>query len=322
MSLKRLLVAAPFAVVMILASFAIGPAADSQVAVQLAGMIAPSATPTATATPTNTFTPTPTDTATPTLTPTITPTPTNTKVPTPTIDPNLRVTHVPILMYHYISVPPPDADAYRLDLSVTPDNFAAQMEYLYNQGYHPIRISDLTDYLKDGKPLPPKPIALTFDDGYEDNFQNALPVLRKYKFTATFFIITQFIDDQRPEYMNWDQVEELDIEGMEIGSHSVDHIDLSNRTKAVLESEIAGSKAVIETRIGTPVRSFCYPSGRYDLRAVGILRSSGYDAAVTEIQGTRQATASIYELRRIRIRGSYAVSDFAHWISYFMTSGK
>jgi peptidoglycan/xylan/chitin deacetylase (PgdA/CDA1 family) len=121
--------------------------------------------------------------------------------------------------------------------------------------------------------------------------------------------------------MNWDQVEELDIEGMEIGSHSVDHIDLYGKPMAVQETEIAGSMAVIESRIGTPVRSFCYPSGHYDLRSISALRSSGYDAAVTEKQGSRQATAAIYELQRIRVRGSFTVDNYAYWLSYFMTHG-
>ncbi len=225
-------------------------------------------------------------------------------------------------MYHYISVPPPDADKYRLDLSVTPAAFEAQMAYLAAQGYHPIRISDLTDYLLEGKPLPPKPIALTFDDGYLDNYQYARPVLLKYNFTATFFIITQFVEDKRPAYMNWDQVEQLAIDGMEIGSHTLDHISLRGKSRAVQTTEIVGSKAMIEDRIGTPVKSFCYPSGDYDALTISILRSAGYLAATTEIQGVYQSEKSMYELRRIRIRGSYSVADFAHWIDYYMASGK
>ncbi len=320
MKLKRFFIAAPVAVVLLLAGLSFGPSGQSPV-VRIAGMIIPSATPTATntATPTATATPTntPTETPTPTLTPTITPT------PLPTRDPNLRVARVPILMYHYISVPPPDADKYRLDLSVTPDNFAAQMAYLAAQGYHTIRVQDLTSYLLHGTPaLPPKPIVLTFDDGYVDNYQNALPILRKYKFTATFFIITQFIDDNRPGYLTWDQVEEMAIEGMEIGSHTLDHVDLYGKPRAYQVTEIDGSKLMIESRIGTPVKSFCYPSGKFDLRTISVLRSGGYLGATTEIQGTLQSTANIYELRRIRIRGSYSVAEFAHWIDFFMANGK
>jgi len=225
-------------------------------------------------------------------------------------------------MYHYLSVPPPDADIYRLDLSVTPDTFEAQMKYLASAGYHPIRISDLTDYLLNGTQLPSKPIVLTFDDGYRDNYENALPVLKKYKFPATFFIIAQFIDDQKPGYMTWDQVEDLAIEGMEIGSHTLDHIDLRGKSRSVQASEIAGSKAMIESRIGTPVESFCYPSGQYDAQTISILRSTGYLAATTEIQGMYQSSNDTYQLRRIRVRGSYSAADLAYWIKYFTQSGK
>lgn len=322
MNLKCFFFAAPVAVVLGLAGYAIGPGAESPVVVQIAGVIAPSITPTATETATPTWTPTATETPGPTSTPTLTLTPTQAPTPAPTRDPNLRVAHVPILMYHYISVPPPDADVYRLDLSVTPDAFQAQMDYLAAGGYHPIRVEDLTDYLLNGTPLPPKPIVLTFDDGYADNYENAFPILKKYKFPATFFIITQFVDDNKPGYMTWDQLEDLAIEGMEIGSHTLDHADLRGKPRAFQVTEIAGSKLMIESRIGTPVKSFCYPSGRYDFRTIDVLRSTGYLAATTEIQGTRQSTDSIYELQRIRVRGSYSVSDLAYWLKYYSSNGR
>jgi peptidoglycan/xylan/chitin deacetylase (PgdA/CDA1 family) len=79
---------------------------------------------------------------------------------------------------------------------------------------------------------------------------------------------------------------------------------------------------MIESRIGTPVKSFCYPSGSYDAQTIGILRSTGYLAATTEIQGTYQSTRDLYQLRRIRVRGSYSVADFAYWLKYFATNGK
>jgi peptidoglycan/xylan/chitin deacetylase (PgdA/CDA1 family) len=109
---------------------------------------------------------------------------------------------------------------------------------------------------------------------------------------------------------------------MEIGSHTVDHHELNSRSNAYLETEIAGSKAMIESRIGTPVKSFCYPASKYDARTIDVLRSDSYLAATTEISGAYQATSNIYELRRIRVRGSYAVTDFAYWLKYWLASGK
>jgi len=295
------------------------------VVVNIAGAFLSSPTPTATKTATPTLTPTPTDTPTPTptFTPTSLPTPTPLLTPMLTRDPSQRLVRVPILMYHYVSVPPPDADKYRLDLSVTPANFEAQMKYLAQEGYHPVRLVDLAEFLRNGKPLPLKPIVITFDDGYLDNYQNAFPILKKYNFVATFFVIAQAIDDFKPGYMTWDQLEEMAIERMEIGSHSVTHPELKDKPRAFQASEIAGSKLMIESRIGTPVKSFSYPAGKYDATTIEVLRASGYLAAVTtEPQGAKQSADKPYELQRIRVRGSFSVADFAYWLDYFLSNGK
>lgn len=325
MKLRRLLSATPLAMMLALAGYAMGPATQSPVVVHMAGLVIPSATPTATNTPTATSTPLPTHTPTSTPTPTNTPTPLPSRTPTPvppTRDPGMRSARVPVLMYHYLSVPPPDADKYRLDLSVTPANFDAQMEYLAVEGYTPITVALLAEHLLYGAPLPPKPIVLTFDDGYIDNYQYAFPILKKYKFVATFNVITDFIDGKRPGYMNWNQLEEMAIEGMEIGSHTLSHPDLYRKPRAVQVKELAESKATIEARIGTPVTTFCFPAGKYDATTLSVLRDVGYTAALTEIQGTRQSTENLLELRRIRVRGSYSVADYGYWIKYFLSNGK
>ncbi|MBI5303687.1 MAG: polysaccharide deacetylase family protein [Chloroflexi bacterium] len=325
MKFRRFLSATPIAVMLALVGYAMGPASQSPVVVHMAGLVLPSATPTATNTPTATLTPTPTNTPTSTPTPTDTPTstPTRTRTPVPpTRDPGLRAARVPILMYHYVSVPPPDADKYRLDLSVTPANFDAQMEYLAIEGYTPVTVSALTDHLLYGAPLPPKPILLTFDDGYLDNYEFAFPILKKYKFVGTISVITDFVEGKRPGYVNWNQLEDMAIAGMEIASHTLDHQDLSRLPRALQVKEIAESKAAIETRIGTPVKTFCYPAGKYTATTLDVLRSAGYLAGLTEIQGTRQSTDQLFELRRIRVRGSYSVADFGYWIKYFLASGK
>lgn len=301
------------------------PLTQPTVVVNIAGAFLPSPTPTATETATPTFTPTSTNTptSTPTYTPTFTPTPTRPLTPMLTRNPSQRVYRIPILMYHYISVPPPDADKYRLDLSVTPANFDAQMEYLASEGYHPVRLSDVAEFLRNGKPLPLNPIVITFDDGYADNHQYALPILKKYKFPATFFIITQIVDDKKPGYMNWNQIEDLAIEGMEIGSHSMTHPDLKDKPRAFQSGEIVGSKLAIESRIGTPVKTFSFPAGKYDAQTLQLLRSAGYLAAVTtDPQGAQQSVDRIFELQRIRVRGSFSVNDFAYWLKYFTTNGK
>lgn len=329
MNLNRIIVLICAAgALIVIGGSALDPAAQSKVNVQVAGAILPSATysivPTSTpmSTPTLTGTPTSTPTPLPTATLSLTPTATRTRLPVPTANPASRVIRVPILMYHYISVPPPDADKYRLDLSVLPDAFETQMDYLAINGYHPIRLLDLAEYLLKGTALPDKPIVLTFDDGYADNYANAFPVLRNHKFTGTFFVITQFVDENRWGYMNWAQLEEMAKAGMEIGSHSLDHPELRGKSRAFQFHQLVDSKQMIETRLGTSVLSFAYPAGKYDANTISVLGSGGYLSAVTEIQGTNQSSDHIYEFQRIRIRGSYAITEFEHWLKWFLENGK
>ncbi len=300
---------------------------------QVAGVAQPSRTTTPTAsgafihaaTPVSTEIPTSTPSATPTFTqtpsPTQTATVTRTRVPsTATATP--RVARVPILMYHYVGAIPPDADKYRVDLTVSLDAFETQMDYLAINGYHPIRVSDLANHLLNGDPLPEKPIILTFDDGYTDIYANVFPVLRNKKSPATFFVITEFVDENRWGYVNWAQLAEMVKAGMEIGSHTLDHPDLFRKPRALQNKEIAGSKTMIETNLPVTVVSFSYPAGNYDATTLAVLRAAGYLAAVTEIQGARQSSDKIFELRRIRIRGSYSINDFVHWLKYYEENGK
>jgi peptidoglycan/xylan/chitin deacetylase (PgdA/CDA1 family) len=220
-------------------------------------------------------------------------------------------------MYHYLSVPPPDADVYRLDLSVRPEVFDAQMTYLAQQGYHPIHLSDLSGHLQTGAELPQKPIVVTFDDGYDDNYVNAFPILKDHGFTATFFVVTGFIGGGRNGYLSWEQIREMATNGMEIGSHSDTHPDLRRKSEAFLQTELAGSRATIEAHIQMPVTAFSYPAGKYDQRVMDALARAGFTSAVTEIQGVRQSAPQPFLLKRIRVRGAWSVEEFAYWLGYW-----
>jgi peptidoglycan/xylan/chitin deacetylase (PgdA/CDA1 family) len=216
---------------------------------------------------------------------------------------------VPILMYHYISMPPP-GDRVRYNLSVTPDAFETQMTYLAVNGYHPVTLRQVADHLLDGAALPDRPIVLTFDDGYADNYVHALPVLRRRGYAATFFVITGFVDAGRPEYMTWRQLADLASWGMEVGAHSVDHPDLRGRSLRLQFAEVAAPKVAIEARLGVPVTSFAYPSGRFDATTVDVLRAAGYRAAVTTAPGTWQFAGGPYQLARVRVPGGGTIREF------------
>ena len=252
--------------------------------------------------------------------------------PTPTVAPTAmrpllpdgvpREATVPVLMYHHVGEPPPGADAIRGDLTVLPSQFEAQLAYLSEEGYQTIHLSDLIMYLQMGRRLPPKPIVITFDDGYRDVFTNAYPLLKKYGFVATFFIITQLADEGREGYLSWAEIKALHAEGMEIGSHTYTHPDLRGKPYDYVVWQVLGSKEAIEARTEEPVRVFSYPSGRYDQQVVEVLKSTSYWGAVAIGQGVHQSSDRTFELQRIRVRGSYSLRDFAYWLNYWLENSE
>ena len=213
-------------------------------------------------------------------------------------------------MYHHISEPPSGANAVERDLSVSPARFEEQLNYLKGAGYETISTIDLIYHLTLGAPLPARPVIITFDDGYDDNYTNAFPLLQKYEFTATFYVVTDYIDRGLSRYMTWDQIEEMAGGGMEIGSHSRDHPDMRGRSADFLVWQILGSKQTLESHIGRPVHAFSYPSGAYDDRVIEVLRSAHFWAAVTTVQGATHHSNGIFQLTRIRVRGGDSLYRF------------
>jgi len=199
----------------------------------------------------------------------------------------------------------------RRDLSLPPESFEQQLQYLLGQEYTFVTLSDLIQHLSRGMPLPAKPIILTFDDGYGDTYTQAFPLLKEYGATATFFLITGLIDQGNPEYVTWAQVEEMHSDGMQFGSHSYTHPDLRGKPADYLVWQILGSKEAIEARILEPVRFFSYPSGMYDDGTIAILKSAHFWGAVTVTQGTQQSSDRPFQLLRIRIRGGETVASLA-----------
>jgi peptidoglycan/xylan/chitin deacetylase (PgdA/CDA1 family) len=268
-----------------------------------------SATPTSTAAPTATAAPSRTPTASPQ--PTATPSPTTTPTPTPgpTPDGVTRTLQVPILMYHYVSVPPADADIYRRDLSVTPAQFESHLKYLTDAGYQAITLDDLLYALVQGRELPAKPVILTFDDGYEDNYTNAFPLLQKYAMAGHFFVISDFVNQKRPGYMTWPQIEEMAAAGQRFGSHSRDHPSLKGQNDDYLVWQALGGKEALEAHLGPHPRWISYPAGQYDDRTIVVYKSAGYWGGLTTHQGATHTLDDIFELKRVRVRGSHTAAD-------------
>jgi peptidoglycan/xylan/chitin deacetylase (PgdA/CDA1 family) len=220
-------------------------------------------------------------------------------------------------MYHYISAPPAGADAIRQDLSVAPDQFESHLAYLQQAGYKTISFTQLAFALSQQAALPDKPIIITFDDGYRDQYENAFGLLRQYDFTGTFFIFTQPIQTANVDYLTWDMISEMHQAGMEFGSHSHTHPDLSNRNVDFLINEILTSKAAIEEHIGQPIRVFSYPAGRYDDLTIRVVKSASFWAAVTTEWGARHSFEKRFQMPRVRVRGNDTARHLAEKLNSF-----
>jgi peptidoglycan/xylan/chitin deacetylase (PgdA/CDA1 family) len=185
---------------------------------------------------------------------------------------------VPILIYHSIRpYRPEDLGGVRKFIT-TPEALEEEFSYLKDGGYVTISFDDLESRLQSGRALPPKPIILCFDDGPETQYTYALPLLKKYFFTATFFLFTNAIG--REHYLNWGQVLELSAEGMQIGCHSRFHPYLTRITsEKQLWQEIAGAKETLEAHLGKPVTAFAYPFGQYNDHIVDLVKKAGYKCA-------------------------------------------
>lgn len=200
---------------------------------------------------------------------------------------------VPILNYHKV-------DILNHALSVSPQEFEEQMEYLHNNGYHTINPDQLMAYLKYGKQLPDKPIMITFDDGYLDNYTNAYPIMKKYDFTATIFIITNLIG-QDIRFMTWDQIREMQQYGIVFGSHTANHKSLTSLTKEQVITELSQSRDEIVRQLGKAPKYFAYPTGTYNGEIEEMVRAAGYKAAFTIEYGQVGADSDLYLLQRIPI---------------------
>jgi peptidoglycan/xylan/chitin deacetylase (PgdA/CDA1 family) len=245
----------------------------------------------------------------------IRPTPTGVVFPDPIFPPEFdgvaRSVTVPILMYHYISTPPSANDKIRVGLSVTPEMFEAQVKLLADNGFTTITLFDLYNTVATGQPLPAKPIVLTFDDGYVDNYAQAFPILKKYGQTGTFFVLTGPADVKDPAYMSWAMVKEMSGAGMDMQLHSKDHVDLRHRRYEDLVWQIIGGRQSIEGHTGKPVVFMAYPSGKYDSAVLKFLADNNFWGAVTTESGRTHSVADALTWTRVRIAGQFRLADFA-----------
>ncbi len=217
---------------------------------------------------------------------------------------------VPVLMYHYIGDMPAKSDALRSDLTVNSKDFTAEMDWLKNNSYSSITVDQLYNSIKNGTGLPPKPVIITFDDGYKNTFDNAVPILLAHGMTGSFGIITGYVGN--PNYAPWDEIKAAQNSGMEIVSHSFSHIDFTAKkyTYADKQYEIVRSKEDLLEHLGITSKYFIYPYGHHDADTEKILKDNGFVLAFTVVYGFSAKSENLLELPRVRVHGVESLDRF------------
>jgi len=221
---------------------------------------------------------------------------------------------VTIFMYHrFVDFP---KNPYEISIN----QFEDEMRYLYENGYKTITLGQYIDavYSQDLSSLPDKPVILTVDDGYNSFFTRAYPILKKYGFTATLFIYTNFIGNGGSS-LSWSELKELVSEGMEIGSHSISHPNIASPKRmkystsydAFLNHELGDSKKIIEKNLGIIVRLFAWPYGSYNETALKKAVELGYEGIITVKPGSMNLNSDILHIRRYGVYPSTGLELFA-----------
>ena len=206
---------------------------------------------------------------------------------------------IPVLEYHMVTAhPPEDAGSY----NVPPEEFSAQLDYLAEQGYTTITMLEYMKARKGKLELPEKPIILTFDDGYADNYLEMLPILEAHGMKAVVYMVTN--DIGQPGYLTWAQLREMQERGVEIGSHTANHMPLTELPSEERADEVQLSKLLMEWNGIRTVFSLSYPNGKYDDALTELLKESEYLTAVTGDAGLNTFATNPYLMQRVNIPDS------------------
>lgn len=225
-------------------------------------------------------------------------------LPENTLAANIKV---PILTYHYIAANPNPKDKARDSLSVPPDKFEAQMDYLSKNGYTPISLDTLYGIYNNQTSAPTKPVVLTFDDGYIDFYTNAFPILRRFGFHAVEFIPTGLIGGGY--YMNWDQIKEIQASGLvTFEAHTVSHVNLVSLSYTTALKQMLDSKNVVFQQTGYPVNFIAYPYGTSNGSVQSAAQKAGFVGGLGTWYG--KASGPGMNLPRRRITGQMSLKDF------------
>jgi peptidoglycan/xylan/chitin deacetylase (PgdA/CDA1 family) len=191
------------------------------------------------------------------------------------------------------------------------------MHFLKNQRYNVLSLETVANLIKERKRIPAKTVAITFDDGYKDNYIYAFPVLKKYRLPATIFVIINEVD--RDDRLNWNEMKVMQDTGLiAFGSHTLGPKPLVEiESEKEVKRQIFDSKKILEEKLGLPVIAFSYPEGRFNDKIKELVIAAGYRLAVTTNPGKKFANDDVFALKRLRISET-ARNLFVFWIE---TSG-
>lgn len=204
---------------------------------------------------------------------------------------NYMLTGVPVLNYHQVN------NKFQTCLTMKPKNFEEQMKYLHDNDYHVITQQQFDEYMSGDGTLPDRPVLITFDDGYADNYQYAYPIMKKYGMRGTIFLITGLVD--KPGYLTWEQIKKMSADGMEFGSHTVSHKPLTSFDREGARRELTESKAVIGQHLGKPCTFFAFPEGKFDDMVMEETKAAGYKYGFTVETGRDFPWDDHYDLDRV-----------------------
>lgn len=238
---------------------------------------------------------------------------------------------VPIIMYHAIMENPAKSGKY----VITPDVLREDIEYILSEGYTPVFITDLINYVYSDSPLPDKPIVLTFDDGYYNNYLHAFPITKEYGIKAVFSIIGKYThiqsssDEKQAEgysHVTWDQIREMTESGLwEVQNHTYDMHNTGNKNgllavegktedkrNSLIREDIMKLQELISENAGTEPNTFTYPFGSYDENTKQLIESLGFKASLSCVEGINEIYkgASLHLLYRYNRPASVPTKDF------------
>lgn len=213
---------------------------------------------------------------------------------------------IPVLYYH--SVLPDSEVTTRNEVTISPENLKTQLQLVKDLGYTTLTMSELNDYIINNKEIPKKSILITFDDGYADNYVHAFPILKELDMKATIFVISSGIDGGY--YMSSDQLKDMVNCGIDIESHTVNHVHLDTLSYEEQLKELKDSKATIEKVTNKEVLSIAFPFGDYNEDTLKAVTEAGYSIAFTTNRGLANRTDNKIALDRIYVSSEYSIDTF------------